>query len=84
MTSTTERNVSLVVSVVLSVGTLVLLFGVTWYFQSSIYLLQQQVELDKKLLLKLQGQVKVKISCVLDVMPARATMSHNCASIYCV
>ena len=41
-------------SLVLSVGSLVLLFGVTWYFQTSLNLLQQQVEYDKELLSKFQ------------------------------
>ena len=47
----------LVVSLVLSVVSLVLLFGVysvTWYFESSPSLLQQQVEHDRELLMKLQ------------------------------
>ena len=44
----------LVVSLVLSVVSLVLLFGVTWYFQSSLDLLQQQVEYDREMLFKLQ------------------------------
>ena len=43
-------------SLVLSVVSLVLLFGVTWYFQTSLNLLQQQV-------LQLQDQVNVKVSC---------------------
>jgi len=46
-------------SLVLSVVSLVLLFGVTWYFQSSLSLLEQQVQYDRVLLLKLQEQVKV-------------------------
>jgi len=33
---------------------------VTWYFQSSLDLLQQQVEYDRELLLKLQEQVNVR------------------------
>ena len=41
-------------SLVLSVVSLVLLFGVTWYFETSLNLLQQQVEYDRELLLKLQ------------------------------
>ena len=47
----------LVVSLVLSVVILVLLFSVTWYFQSSLDLLQQQVEYDRELLFKLQEQI---------------------------
>ena len=41
-------------SLVLSVASLVLLFGVTWYFHSSLNLLQQQVEHDRELLIQLQ------------------------------
>ena len=52
----------LVVSLVLSVVSLVLLFGVTWYFQSSLDLLQQQVEYDRELLFKLQEQINVNIA----------------------
>jgi len=49
-------------SLVLSVVSLVLLFSVTWYFQSSLSLLQVQVENDRELLLELKSQVKVR-SC---------------------
>jgi len=52
----------LIVSLVLSVVSLVLLFGVTWYFQSSLSLLQQQVEHDRELLVKLQEQIEAKVS----------------------
>ena len=41
-------------SLVISMVSLVLLFGVTWYFEASLNLLQQQVEYDRELLLKLQ------------------------------
>ena len=54
-----NKDVVLVVSLVLSVVSLVLLFGVTWYFQSSLDLLQQQVEYDRELLFKLQEQIYV-------------------------
>ena len=57
----TNKDVVLVVSLVLSLVSLVLLFGVTWYFQSSLDLLQQQVEYDRELLLKLQEQVNAKV-----------------------
>ena len=57
----TNKDVVLVVSLVLSLVSLVLLFGVTWYFQSSLDLLQQQVEYDRELLLKLQEQVDAKV-----------------------
>ena len=56
----TNKDVALVVSLVLSLVSLFLLFGVTWYFQSSLDLLQQQVEYDRELLLKLQKQVNVR------------------------
>ena len=51
-------------SLVLSVVSLVLLFSVTWYFQSSLSLLQQQVDNDRELLLKLKSQVKVRFNNV--------------------
>ena len=57
--ATSTKDVVLVVSLVLSLVSLVLLFGVTWYFQSSLDLLQQQVEYDRELLLKLKEQVNV-------------------------
>ena len=57
----TNKDVVLVVSLVLSLVSLVLLFGVTWYFQSSLDLLQQQVEYDRELLLTLQEQVNVRL-----------------------
>ena len=47
---------SLVLSIVIG---LILLLGVTWHFQTSLNLLQHQVEDDKKLLLELQDQIKV-------------------------
>jgi len=58
--TTTIKDVVLVVSLVLSLVSLVLLFGVTWYFQSSLDLLKQQVEYDRELLLKLEEQVNVR------------------------
>ena len=57
----TNKDVVLVVSLVLSLVSLVLLFGVTWYFQSSLDLLQQQVEYDRELLSKLQKQINVRL-----------------------
>ena len=57
----TNKDVALVVSLVLSLVSLVLLFGVTWHFHSSLDLLQQQVEYDRELLMKLQKQVNVRI-----------------------
>ena len=58
MASGINKDIVLVVSLVLSVVSLVLLFGVTWYFQSSLDLLQQQVEYDRELF-KLQEQISV-------------------------
>ena len=52
-------------SLVLSVVSLVLLFGVTWYFQTSLNLLQQQMEYDKELLLKLQDKINVSEKGIL-------------------
>ena len=54
-----NKDVVLVFSLVLSVVSLVLLFGVTWYFQSSLDLLQQEAEHDRELLFKLQEQINV-------------------------
>ena len=56
-----KKDVVLVVSIVLSVVSLVLLFGVTWYLQSSLDLLQQLVEYDRELLFKLQEQSNVSM-----------------------
>ena len=53
-----NKDIVLVVSLVLSVVSLVLLFGMTWYFQSSLDLLQQ-VDYDRELLFKLQEQINV-------------------------
>ena len=77
----------LVVSLVLSVVSLVLLFGVTWYFQSSLDLLQQQVEIDRELLFKLQEQIDTNVSgysmgiilfnTVLNVYLTKANLSFK-------
>ena len=64
----TNNDVGLVVSLVLSLISLVLLFGVTWYFQSSLDLLQQQVEYDRELLLKLQEQVNIKVCMYVAIV----------------
>jgi len=55
-----NKDVALGASLVLSLVSLVLLFSVTWYLQSSLDLLQQQVEFDREQLMKLQEQVKVR------------------------
>ena len=64
-----NKYVVLAVSLVLSVVSLVLLFGVTWHFQlqSSLDLLlqqQQQVEYDRELLFKLQEQINIRLKLV--------------------
>ena len=65
MASAINKDIVLVVSLVLSVVSLVLLFGVTWYFQSSVDLLQQQVEYDRELLFKLQEQINVSTYIIM-------------------
>jgi len=60
-TTVIYRDTVLGVSLVLSIASLVVLFGLTWYFQSSLNILQQEVESDRKLLLELQNHVKVHI-----------------------
>ena len=55
-----NKDTVLGVCLVLSVVSLALLLGVTWYFQSSLDLLQQQVENDRQLLFKLQKLVEVR------------------------
>ena len=62
MATNNNKDVVLGAGLVLSVVSLVLLFGVTWYFQSSLDLLQQQVQYDREMLLKLQNQIQVS-SC---------------------
>ena len=61
-----NKDIVLVVSLVLSVVSLVLLFGVTWYFHSSLDLLQQQVEYDRELLFKLQEQMSINVGIQLN------------------
>jgi len=58
-----NKDSVLIASLVLSVVSLVLLFGVTWYFQSSLRLLQMQVENDREQLLELKNQVTVRLNC---------------------
>ena len=60
MTSVNRDGV-LAASLVLSIISLVLLFGVTWHFQSSLNSLQQQVDSDRELLLQLQDHVTEKV-----------------------
>ena len=53
------------VSIVLSLVSLVAVLGVTWYFQASLNLLQQQVEYDNELMLKFQVPLIVALDLVL-------------------
>ena len=73
-----NKDVVLGVSLVLSVVSLVLLFGVTWYFQSSLDLLQQQAEYDRELLFKLQEQINVHIL----ILYVAIAMEHNSSNFY--
>ena len=66
MASVINKDVVLGVSLVLSVVSLVLLFCVTRYFQSSLDLLQQQAEYDRELLFKLQEQINVRLAIALN------------------
>jgi len=66
MAAATNKDIVLVFSLVLSLASLVLLFCVTWYFQSSLDLLQQQVEHDREVLLKLQEQV-IAVSIIASI-----------------
>ena len=50
----TNKDYTMIVSLVLSVVSLGVLFGVTWY---SLALLQQQAKYDQELLFKLQEQI---------------------------
>jgi len=54
-----SRDSVLGASLVLSLISLALLFGVTLYFQSLLSLLQQQTEHDRELLMKMKEQVEV-------------------------
>ena len=70
-----NRDVTLGVSVVLSTVSLVLLLVVTCYFQTSLRTLEQQVELDKELLLQLQERVEVRITLAYHL---EYTYVHAC------
>ena len=54
-------------SLVLSIVGLVLLFGVTWYFQLSLNSKQQQIGYDRELLLQLQDQLTVKVKYISNL-----------------
>jgi len=73
-TTNRSRDVTLGVSVVLSTVSLVLLLVVTCYFQTSLKTLEQQVELDKELLLQLQNQVRVRTNMMQFMKKAVASM----------
>ena len=49
-------------NLVLSIVGLVLLIGVTWYFQLSLNSKRQQIEYDRELILQLQDQLTVKVT----------------------
>ena len=76
MAGAINKDIVLVVSLALSVVSLGLLFGVTWYFQSSLDLLQQQVEYDRELLFKLQEQVNVSLT-ILQILPNHIKSLHS-------
>ena len=61
MSTKDKKDGVLLISLILSVVGLVLLIGVTWYFQLSVNSKQQQVEYDRVLLLQLQEQLIVKV-----------------------
>ena len=63
-----NRDVTLGVSVVLSTVSLVLLLLVTCCFQTSLKTLEQQVELNKELLLQLQERVEVRINLSIIII----------------
>ena len=85
MTSAINKDIVLGASLVLSVVSLVLLFGVTWYFQSSLDLLQQQVEYDRELLFKLQEQINVSMivcSCIYVAMYVHTLYAFSYVCLY--
>ena len=65
-------------SLVLSIVSLVLLFGVTWYFEASLDLLQQQVAYDRKLLLKLQVSYLIVSNNYNNDLVARVWVIRTC------
>jgi len=77
-----NKDTVLGASLVLSVASLVLLFGVTWYFHSSLSLLQVQVENDRELLLELKSQVKVR-SCFDYKLQAVCTIILCLVCVFC-
>ena len=79
--ATSNKDVGLVVSLVLSVVSLVLLFGVTWYFQSSLDLLQQ-VEYVRELLFKLQEQCSVKLFTTKPLCYSYGSTTILCYTCY--
>jgi len=77
MMAAINKDVVLGVSLVLSVVSLVLLFGATWYFQSSLDLLQQQAEYDRELLFKLQEQISVCFTLYSSDITIATYIEHN-------
>ena len=66
MMGAVNKDSVLGISLLLSVVSLVLLFSVTWYFQSSQNTQQQQAARDKATLLKLQVDIYNTYSCSID------------------
>ena len=82
-----NKDVVLGSQFILSVVSLVLLFGVTWYFQSSLDLLLQQVIksiYDRELLFKLQEQFSMSIKqySVISYSYSQQCVSNGYSAIY--
>ena len=77
-TTSINKDCVLGASLVLSIVSLILLLGAIWYFQSSLNLLQHQIEDDKELLLELQDQIKVLISCMMQISNIRSYIHISC------
>ena len=70
-----NRNSVLGASLILSIVSLALLFGVTWHLQSSLNLLQEEVEYDRKL--ESQDQDTVKIYLNITVLLHMYIYTHG-------
>ena len=60
---TDTKDVVMVVSLALSLVSLILLFGVTWHFESSLNHLEHQVDYDRELFMK-QNRVRACIAAI--------------------
>ena len=78
----TSKHIVLVVSLILSLVSLVLLFGVTWHFQLSLDLLQHQVEYDRELLVKLQERFNVSSYRLCQAMARHTDHIHIAIATY--